>query len=158
MLTHGASSKHELARQASALRVQMWKSSCLYVISFVSDWKPAALVFYRMAFGQLVSLMFQFVVIDSCPDTRHHWKEPSSFFTPSFQVFIHSDELPSEPSPGSAVPALCSQEGCSSPFSILVALCWTHSVQYVRVSCSEEPKTAHCTPAVAPAALRSGGG
>jgi len=40
--------------------------------------------------------MFQFVAMASCPVAGHHWKEPGSVtFTPSLQVFIHIDEIPS---------------------------------------------------------------
>lgn len=39
--------------------------------------------------------MFQFVPIDSCPTTGHHWEESGYiFFTPSLQVFIYINKIP----------------------------------------------------------------
>lgn len=44
--------------------------------------------------------VFQLALITSDPVTGHHWKKAGCiFFTPSFQLFIYIDKIPTEPSP-----------------------------------------------------------
>lgn len=82
--------------------------------------------------------------------TEHHWKEPDSIiFSPSLQVFINGAEiLPNLlfsrlNSPSSLSPS--SQEGCSNPFIIFVALSVGLSQVNSHLAFLGEPKTGHHT-------------
>lgn len=62
----------------------------------------------------------------SCPDNTHHGKAAgSSFFVPSLQVQIHIEKISPSLLPFSLNSlSLSSQERCSNPFIILVAIHW----------------------------------
>lgn len=47
---------------------------------------------------------------------------------------------------------------CSSPIVILIGLCWTLCPVWPCPSCTEDSKTAHCSPDVATPVLRGGEG
>lgn len=95
--------------------------------------------------------MFQVVLIASVPDTGHHCKELGSiFFVLSHQIFVHIDEVTSEPS------FLQAEESqLSRPFLIgvmlqsLQQLCYPWLVFPVCLcpSCTGGPRLAHRTQA-----------
>lgn len=86
-----------------------------------------------------------------CPLSWHgcHWNEPGPIFfaTCSGMYGYWWDSPWASCFPGWAAPALSAflHRRCSSPFIILVVLCWTLSLLHAHVS-PGEPKTGHCTP------------
>ena len=95
------------------------------------------------------NLLFQFLTIASCSGTSHVSKEPGFFhFVPALQVFIDDKIPPENPLLQAEQSQLClfSHEGCSSPFTILVALCWWPVS--LCVSCTEEPRVDHRAPSL----------
>ena len=102
--------------------------------------------------------VFQFVPTASGPVTGHHWEEPgSTLFSPSLQVFIHSDKTLPTPSllflqveQSQLSQLFLTGDMFQSPnrFSGPLLDC----PQYVQVSCNEEPRTRHSTSGVATSA------
>lgn len=81
--------------------------------------------------------VFLFVSTASDSISGNHWEVPDSVFIPFFQVFLHSDEIPAEPSllqaeQSVAALKLSSQESCPRPLIISMVFHWAH--QYAHVS------------------------
>lgn len=80
----------------------------------------------------------------SCYFTMHHWVESCfTFFIPSYQVSMHMDKTPPEPSLGSTVPALF----ISPHMTPSLWPCAGLSPVSLCLSCTREPKTRCSTPA-----------
>lgn len=89
--------------------------------------------------------------LNSCPATRHHWKEPVVvFFVPSLEVFIHFDEIHSKPSLLQAGQPQLSKTSSEQRYSTIKE--WLFVGLYPIcpcLPCTGEPSTWHRTPGVA---------
>lgn len=92
-------------------------------------------------------LVFHSAPVAPCPVTEHQWKEPGSIiFAPSFQLFIHINEIHSEPPLLQANQPLSSLslswwKKYSSALIIFVALFWPFST--MSRPRAEKPRTGH---------------
>ena len=81
--------------------------------------------------------LFSLVPAASRPTTGQHRRGPGAIlFTPYPQLFFSTDKIPPISLRSSRLhrpssPSLSSQQRCSSPFLILVALCCTHSTSFI---------------------------
>ena len=95
--------------------------------------------------------VFQFLPIDFCLVTRHHWGESGSVFLtpPPHQIFVHIDEIHSEPS------FLQVEQFKLSSLSLYIlvpssflCLFTGPTPVYPGLLCAEEPRTGPSTPVV----------
>lgn len=62
--------------------------------------------------------MFQ--LVPNCPIAQHHWEVPGPLhLTPTLQIFINTDRMPSQPSPLQAEQTQVSQPGLKCTYSFL---------------------------------------